>query len=609
MSLNYKEIEMTKKVITTSLVAGAMLTLIGCGGGSGGDTSSVGTNPAPVATTGTGFYIDSAVSGVNYTCGSQEGTTGPDGSFTFDVDASCTFTLAGVELRSVDATALEDNVQIIEQNPKVAQLLQSLDIDGDPRTGITITKEVVAAIVAAGFDGIPTDDTEVQALVAAAEEAVETFTGGFVTEEAAVEHVTETVAQVAAGEAVFDLPVKFYEMEEEHYGPTGQTIYEAKLFGMTETKFSMAAYVFVNGTFITEDEAGYDNGDDYVLQNGAWVLENETSLAASLSEDKKTYILDNGIHQLTFKSIRDLEGETAYMDDSEIGVEMPAGAERTVLTHTVLQNVYGIDHIMHGDISTLEEVVSLHCEGRYFDDIDKEGLDMEGVAFDCNDAGKTSGTLVGVNYSDDYSSYELIQDIGTWQITTLPGSDIRAIVTEVKPEYTEGGDSGLFAMKDGQVWQGWHDKAGDSGDFGVYNEVAFKAFEAHLKAIPEPEPTSVAPTVDPEPTQTILPVTDAELKDKVFYFSVVDQSDGSTHYIKSSFYPSSSFIYTEEEGVNPVDQAYFLIDGKIVIEDGEVKTMIVLAKYSDHWIVQKEGSGNDHLVWHFSKPSDFPASL
>jgi len=471
---------MTKKIISTGIAIGAIFMFSGCG-----------SSDAPSAvSTGTGFYIDSAVSGVNYTCGSQEGTTDKDGTFTFDEGATCTFTLAGVELRVLAADALEDGVQVIEQNPRVAQLLQSLDIDGDPSNGITITPEIVEAIEAAGFDGIPTDDTEVQALVAAAEAAVETFTGSFVTVEEALEHVAETVAQVAAAEAVFNLPATYYELDADMYhDQTGMAVehYEAKVLNMTETTFSMLDYVFSNGTFIPEDETGYDDGDDYVLQNGAWVVEKEDNLPASLSADKKIYVLDNGIHQLTFKSIRDMEGEIAKIEDSEIGVQMPAGAERTVMTHTVLQDVYGIDHKKTGnngeDISTLKEVVSLHCGDRYFDHIDKEGLDMEGIAFNCDDAGKTSGTLVGVNYNDDYSEYDIIPNIGTWQIETLPGSNVQAIVSEVKPEYNDGDGGGLFAMKDGQVWQGWHEKAGDSGDFAVYNEVAYKAFEAKLKSL------------------------------------------------------------------------------------------------------------------------------
>jgi len=58
-----------KKILTMSAITASMLLLVGCG-----SSSSV--------ETGTANYLDSAVSGVNYKCGSQEGITGENGEFT-----------------------------------------------------------------------------------------------------------------------------------------------------------------------------------------------------------------------------------------------------------------------------------------------------------------------------------------------------------------------------------------------------------------------------------------------------------------------------------------------------------------------------------------------
>ena len=99
------------KILFFGLVVGAMISLVGCGGGSSDTTDSVGTNPTPVAT-GTAYYVDSAVSGVNYKCGSQEGITGADGEFTFEVGASCTFYLGDIELRGVEAELLVDGESV-----------------------------------------------------------------------------------------------------------------------------------------------------------------------------------------------------------------------------------------------------------------------------------------------------------------------------------------------------------------------------------------------------------------------------------------------------------------------------------------------------------------
>ncbi len=84
---------MTKKIMLTTIAMSAVLALVGCGGGSDSSDSSE---------VGTAYYIDSAVSGVNYTCGSQKGITGIDGAFDFELGKSCTFYLGDIELRSVD---------------------------------------------------------------------------------------------------------------------------------------------------------------------------------------------------------------------------------------------------------------------------------------------------------------------------------------------------------------------------------------------------------------------------------------------------------------------------------------------------------------------------
>lgn len=97
----------------------------GCGGGSSD----------PEVDTGTGYYTDSAVSGVHYTCGSKSGVIGVDGSFTFEVGKDCTFTLGDITLRSVDADNLQDKVKIVEDRVELARMLQTLDKDGNSNNG------------------------------------------------------------------------------------------------------------------------------------------------------------------------------------------------------------------------------------------------------------------------------------------------------------------------------------------------------------------------------------------------------------------------------------------------------------------------------------------
>jgi len=129
-----------KKLVVGSIVTATLL-LVGCGGGSssnnnnGSDSVDTSTNTQK---TGIGYYVDDAVNGVDYKCGSQEGTTDENGTFTFENGQNCTFSLGGLKLREVNASNLEDNVSVLEDNATVAQLLQTLDSDGNASNGIQI---------------------------------------------------------------------------------------------------------------------------------------------------------------------------------------------------------------------------------------------------------------------------------------------------------------------------------------------------------------------------------------------------------------------------------------------------------------------------------------
>lgn len=70
-------LSLNSKVLVSLATATVLFT--GCGGGS----------TPPADTTQTAYFIDSAVSGVDYTCGTLTGVTGSDGSFTYDT-AKCT---------------------------------------------------------------------------------------------------------------------------------------------------------------------------------------------------------------------------------------------------------------------------------------------------------------------------------------------------------------------------------------------------------------------------------------------------------------------------------------------------------------------------------------
>jgi len=181
-----------KKILTMSAITASMLFVVGCGGGSGSSVSTVETGKA--------YYLDSAVSGVNYKCGSQEGITGENGEFTFEVGQSCTFYLGDIKLRDMDKALLKDGAKIVENDIKIATLLQSLDVDGNPDNGITLTPEVVEAVVATlqedGESKLPSTPAEIEALVTSVENNVTGFGGHAVTQTQAQSHLTSTQTEV-----------------------------------------------------------------------------------------------------------------------------------------------------------------------------------------------------------------------------------------------------------------------------------------------------------------------------------------------------------------------------------------------------------------------------
>lgn len=129
----------------TTIITLVTACLVGCGGGSGSGGTS----------TKTGYFIDSAVGGLEYSSGSTTGITGADGSFKYEEGKPVTFKIGGMVLGSVTVTNNRVfpvdliNGAIDETDPKVslmAQILQTLDSDGDASNGITISETARRAI-------------------------------------------------------------------------------------------------------------------------------------------------------------------------------------------------------------------------------------------------------------------------------------------------------------------------------------------------------------------------------------------------------------------------------------------------------------------------------
>ena len=185
---------MTKKakVLSSSLALSVVFALTGCGG-SGSDSGSS-TNAS--STTGTGYYLDSAVSGVNYVCGSQKGITDTNGTFTFQVGKNCVFKLNDMIVKKIPANNLNDGIKVVEDNTTVARFLQTLDIDGDATNGIEITKEVVKALRDTKISNLPVNDSQLSAMFTSVKNEVKNYKGAVVSVYDAEKHLNDTLTKV-----------------------------------------------------------------------------------------------------------------------------------------------------------------------------------------------------------------------------------------------------------------------------------------------------------------------------------------------------------------------------------------------------------------------------
>ena len=127
-----------------------MLLLTSCGGGDGG------TAETPALT---GTFVDSPVINIGYRTATQSGDTNSRGEFKYLAGETITFFIGDLEFPPVLAAELVTPLDIAETDDvahpmviNIIRLLQSLDKDGNPSNGITITQTAKDNAVALDFD-------------------------------------------------------------------------------------------------------------------------------------------------------------------------------------------------------------------------------------------------------------------------------------------------------------------------------------------------------------------------------------------------------------------------------------------------------------------------
>ncbi len=141
-----------KIVITLSLAAMTAL-LIGCGGGSSGGgtpTSSIaggGATSSTATVKNGGIFVDAAVKGLSYTCHTSETTGTTDATGRYDCAEGDTTVTFAIGTRNLGTTTIADIItprsffngaNRDDEILNLAQLLQTMDKDGNPDNGIEL---------------------------------------------------------------------------------------------------------------------------------------------------------------------------------------------------------------------------------------------------------------------------------------------------------------------------------------------------------------------------------------------------------------------------------------------------------------------------------------
>lgn len=149
-------------------VALIALTLVACHG----SEDKVAVTPPTIAT---GFFKDSSVSGLSYVSGGQSGITGSDGSFSYEVGNTVTFSVGGVTLGESIGGTIVTPVDLVTNSStnspqviNIVRFLMMLDTDADPDNGIQISSAVRAVAESWGpvnFISIPDLNTALLSII------------------------------------------------------------------------------------------------------------------------------------------------------------------------------------------------------------------------------------------------------------------------------------------------------------------------------------------------------------------------------------------------------------------------------------------------------------
>lgn len=280
--------------------------LIGCGGGSSS------SSPASGATSETGVLLDEAVTNIGYRTETLEGVTNSQGQYNYIEGETVTFFIGDLEFPPITASGIVTPLDMAgtedTSNPTVVnilRLLQSIDEDGNPDNGITITETAKNNATQIDFDVSVSDFSSSSAVTTFIANSGSTNTT-LISESEAIAHFEETLIE-----------------EGEGFEPSTSI---AGVWVNEETTNELLAFVFFqNGTYVHMeiDEIAPLNPDNpnevSGMEWGTYSIDPETrELTASITFDGNDDTgLTDSIGQVDIFAQVDGDTLTLEIDDND----------------------------------------------------------------------------------------------------------------------------------------------------------------------------------------------------------------------------------------------------------------------------------------------------
>lgn len=192
-----------------------ILVISGCGGGGGGSDSDDIASDSP--SLNEGVFLDSPVEGLQYLLNDEKRVTDENGTFLYADGASVRFKIGNIELGVTQGDSIITPIDLVpaaedETAPAVINLLrflQTLDDDGNPENGITITEVIrnLAQNRSVDFNQSQQQfEASVQSLINELTAATAAGARNLIAAEVAVDHFRGTLADINNGNAPTPTP-------------------------------------------------------------------------------------------------------------------------------------------------------------------------------------------------------------------------------------------------------------------------------------------------------------------------------------------------------------------------------------------------------------------